>query len=81
MWTCHVKNSSGFLLIYMGFYNKLMEHRHGKLALFFGDSFFYTQNHKNKVMLILRIERKNLYISTCQVEICSDFIKITNQFH
>jgi hypothetical protein len=32
-------------------------------------------------MLLLRIEKKNLYISTRHVEKCLGFITITNQFH
>jgi hypothetical protein len=34
-----------------------------------------------QVMLLLRIEKKDLYISTPHVEICSGFILIIMTFH
>jgi hypothetical protein len=41
---------------------------------------FLIQNHNNKVVLLLRIQKKNLYISSLHVEKCSDLITLTNQF-
>jgi hypothetical protein len=38
------------------------------------------QNHKNKVVFLLRIEKENLYISSLHFEKCSDLITFTYQF-
>jgi hypothetical protein len=74
----HFENISGIVLIYMLFHK--FKHRHEKHALEFGNSIFYS-NHKNNVMLILRIEKKNRYMSTRHFENCSGFILITMAFH
>jgi hypothetical protein len=54
--SCHVEKRKGFILFNMGF--QKFKHRHEKHALNFGNNNFLIQNPKNKVILLIRIEKK-----------------------
>jgi hypothetical protein len=71
IWTCHFENSWVFILINMGFQKSC------KTFDGIREFYFQIQNHKNKVMLLLRIEKKNIHIMTRFVEECSGFITLT----
>jgi hypothetical protein len=78
---CHmdvyVENCSGFILINMGLHKFNL--RHANQAMGFGNSIFRFSNNKNKALLLLIIEKINLYISTRQFEKFSGLITLTNQ--
>jgi hypothetical protein len=75
--TRHVEKCSGFITLRINSLSLVTV----MLNVRFVRGLNRAYNHKNRVMLLFKTEKKNWYISPRYVEICSGFILITMAFH